>query len=32
MGEHKYAAIGKEAQIFFTPSEEKMMRLKKIFL
>ena len=32
MGEHKYAAIGKEAQIFPTPSEEKMMRLKKIFL
>ena len=32
MGEHKYAAIGKEAQIFSTPSEEKMMRLKKIFL
>lgn len=31
MGEHKYAAIGKEAQIFSTPSEEKMMRLKKIF-
>jgi pyruvate formate lyase activating enzyme len=32
MGEHKYQAIGKEAQIFSTPSEEKMMRLKKIFL
>jgi pyruvate formate lyase activating enzyme len=32
MGEHKYAAIGKEAQIFSVPSEEKMMRLKKIFL
>ena len=32
MGKHKYAAIGKEAQIFSTPSEEKMMRLKKIFL
>jgi pyruvate formate lyase activating enzyme len=32
MGEHKYAAIGKEAQFFSTPSEEKMMRLKKIFL
>ena len=32
MGEHKYAAIGKEVQIFSVPSEEKMMRLKKIFL
>ena len=32
MGEHKYATIGKEAQIFSVPSEEKMMRLKKIFL
>ena len=32
MGEHKYIAIGKEAQIFSTPSEEKMMQLKKIFL
>ena len=32
MGEHKYAAIGKQAQSFSVPSEEKMMRLKKIFL
>ena len=32
MGEHKYIAIGKEAQIFSVPSEEKMMQLKKIFL
>ena len=32
MGEHKYAAIGKEAQIFSVPSEEKMMQLKKIIL
>ena len=32
MGEHKYIAIGKEAQIFTVPSEEKMMQLKKIFL
>ena len=31
MGEHKYAAIGKEAQTFSVPSEEKMMQLKKIF-
>ena len=31
MGEHKYAAIGKEIQIFFTPSEEKMKHLKNIF-
>ena len=31
MGEHKYAAIGKEVQMFAVPSEEKMMRLKKIF-
>jgi pyruvate formate lyase activating enzyme len=32
MGEHKYAALGKMAQTFSVPSEEKMMRLKKIFL
>ena len=32
MGEHKYIAIGKEAQKFTVPSEEKMTRLKKIFL
>ena len=31
MGEHKYEAIGKEVQMFSVPSEEKMMRLKKIF-
>ena len=31
MGEHKYEAIGKEVQMFAVPSEEKMMRLKKIF-
>ncbi len=32
MGEHKYGALGKEAQTFPVPSEEKMMQLKKIFL
>ena len=32
MGEHKYAAIGKEAQFFTPPSEEKMAQLKKVFL
>ena len=32
MGEHKYAAIGKTVQTYSVPSEEKMMRLKKIFL
>ena len=31
MGEHKYAAIGKEVQIFSVPSEEKMSKLKRIF-
>ena len=31
MGEHKYAAIGKTVQTYSVPSEEKMMRLKKIF-
>ncbi len=31
MGEHKYAAIGKEAQRFPVPSEEKMRQFKKIF-
>ena len=31
MGEHKYAAIGKESQPFSVPSEEKMNRLKNIF-
>ncbi len=32
MGEHKYAAIGKDAQPFSVPSEEKMKQLKNIFL
>jgi len=32
MGEHKYAAIGKQVQMFSVPSEEKMRELKKIFL
>ena len=32
MGEHKYAALGKMAQTFSVPSEEKMIQLKKIFL
>ncbi len=31
MGEHKYAAIGKESQSFSVPSEEKMRQLKNIF-
>ena len=31
MGEYKYAAIGKETQIFSVPSEEKMKHLKNIF-
>ena len=32
MGEHKYAALGKEVRIFSVPSEEKISQLKKIFL
>ena len=32
MGEHKYAALGRMAQTFSVPSEEKMIQLKKIFL
>ena len=32
MGEHKYAALGREAQTFSVPSKEKMAELKKIFL
>ena len=31
MGEHKYAAIGKEVHVFSVPSKEKMTQLKKIF-
>jgi pyruvate formate lyase activating enzyme len=31
MGEHKYAAIGKETQIFSVPGEEKMKHFKNIF-
>ena len=31
MGEHKYAAIGKEVQTFSVPSKEKMTELQKIF-
>jgi pyruvate formate lyase activating enzyme len=31
MGEHKYASLGKAAQAFSIPSEEKMMQLKNIF-
>ncbi|MBQ8214115.1 MAG: glycyl-radical enzyme activating protein [Clostridia bacterium] len=31
MGEHKYAAIGREAHPFSVPSEEKMQNLKKLF-
>jgi len=32
MGEHKYAAIGMERSVFSVPSEEKMKKLKSIFL
>jgi hypothetical protein len=32
MGEHKYAALGREEQTFSVPSKEKMAELKKIFL
>ena len=32
MGEHKYAAVGKSAQSFSVPNEEKMRQLKNIFL
>ena len=31
MGEHKYAALGKDLHTFSVPSEEKMSQLKKIF-
>ena len=31
MGEHKYAAIGKEMKMFSAPSKERMTELKKIF-
>ena len=31
MGEHKYAAIGKEVKVFSVPSEEKIRQLKNIF-
>lgn len=31
MGEHKYAALGKEAALFSVPSEEKMKQLREIF-
>lgn len=31
MGEHKYAALGRNVRIFSTPSEEKMSQLKNIF-
>jgi pyruvate formate lyase activating enzyme len=32
IGNHKYAALGKEATVFTVPSEEKMKRLNDIFL
>ena len=32
MGEHKYAALGREAHTFYVPNEEKMIELKRIFL
>ena len=31
MGEHKYAALGKEAALFSVPSEEKIKQLREIF-
>ena len=31
MGEHKYAALGKEVHSFSAPGEEQMRRLKRIF-
>ena len=31
LGEHKYAAIGKEAQTFDVPSEETIKRLERVF-
>ena len=31
MGEHKYAAVGKEAACFATPDEETMARLRAVF-
>ena len=31
MGEHKYAAIGREVKMFSVPSEEKIRQLKNIF-
>lgn len=31
MGEHKYAALGMEAQTFCVPSEDKIIQLKEIF-
>lgn len=31
-GNHKYAALGKEATVFTVPSKEKMKRLNEIFL
>ena len=32
MGEHKYAAIGKQAQTFSVPSKEKISQLKSVFV
>ena len=32
MGEHKYAAIGKQAQRFFVPSKEKISGLNRVFV
>ena len=32
MGEHKYAAIGKQAQTFSVPSKEKILQLKRVFV
>ena len=32
MGEHKYAAIGKQAQTFSVPSKEKISQLKRVFV
>ena len=32
MGEHKYAAIGKQVQTFSVPSKEKISQLKRVFV
>ena len=31
MGEHKYEAIGKQINVFYAPTDEKMKKLESIF-